>query len=116
MRLHPDNAEMFGQWQYHPVTKMLVERDQCSLLLAGAFENERIIGSRLANFGCPHDIVSMSAQKFRQLGAQTLIQVKLHGKSGRVESLNFRVQNGSAGVIQNRLNIHTRELRVAAQN
>lgn len=116
MRFHPNNTEMFGQWQYHPVAKMLVERDQCPLLLPGAFENERIIGSFLANFGCPHDLVPMSAQKFRQLGAQTLIEVKMHWESGRVKSLNFRVQNGAAGVIQNRLNIHAREFRIAAQN
>ncbi len=116
MRFHPDNAEMFGQRQYHPVAKMSIERDQYPFLLSGALENERIIGSSLADFRGSYNLMPACAQKFRQPGAQTLIEIKTHRESGRIKSLNFRVQDGVAGVIQNRLNIRAREFRVAVQN
>ncbi len=54
---------MFGQRQNNPIAKMPVKRDQCSLLLYGPFENQRVVSPRVAGFGSANNIMPGIAQK-----------------------------------------------------
>ena len=116
MRLHPDDAEMSGQRQDHPVAKMSIKRDERSFLAHGAFQNQRIIRAGLAGFRGTHHVLPASAQQFAEFRSQALVEVKTHVESSRCESSDFRVQNGVPGVIENGLDVGAGQFRVAAQN
>jgi hypothetical protein len=112
---YPNHPEMFGQRKYHPVPKMTIKRDQCSLFLYRTFKNLCVISPRLAGFGCTENIMPGLAQGRCQFGPQHLIEVKAHGGLRRVASGDFRVQNGLPGVLEDRLNVRPRQFRIAAQ-
>ncbi len=116
MRLYPNDAEMFRQRQHHPIAKVFVQCDKNPFFPHSAFEDQRVIRPCLSDFRCANNIMSRRTQPFSQFGPQHLVQVKAHGQSSRVKSGDFRVQNGTAGVIQNRLDIRALQFRVAAQN
>ena len=113
MRFNPNDAGMFGQRQHHPVAKMFIKRDEHSFFPHCAFKNLRVVCPRLSDFRGANNIMSHRAQKFSQLRPQHLIKVNAHGGLSCANGGDFRVQNGTAGVIQSRLNIRARQFRVA---
>jgi hypothetical protein len=65
MRLHPNNSEMFGQWQDNPIAKMSIERDERSLFLHGSPQNKRVVSPGLTGLGRAHDIMPGFPHKLR---------------------------------------------------
>jgi hypothetical protein len=116
MRFDPDDPKVFGQRQHHPVAKMFVEGDKDSFFPRGALKNQGIIRPRLAGFSGTNNIMPGGAQRLRQFRAEHLVEIKAHSGSSRADGGNLRVQNGTAGVIQDRLNVRARQFRVAPQN
>ncbi len=115
MRFHPDDSKMFRQWQHNPIAKMAVKRDQRSFLLHGSFKNQGVVSPPLTSLRRANDIMPGRAQERRQFDPKHLIEVKAHGGLRRVESGDFRVEDGMPGVLQGSLNILPREFRIAAQ-
>ena len=112
---HPNDTVMFRQRQDHPITKMMINRDERSFLLNSPLQNQRVISPCLTSFFRANDIMPSVAQKRGQFDPQHLIQVKAHGGLRDTEGCNLRVQNGMSGVLQGGLNVIPRQFRVAAQ-
>ena len=115
MSFHPNDSEMLGQRQNHPITKVAVQRYQSSLLAHGPLKNQRVVSPSLADLGRADNVMPGVPQKRGQFDPKHLIKIKAHGGSGRVDGGDFRVQNAMSSVFQSRLNIVPVQFRVAAQ-
>ncbi len=62
MCLHPNDAKMFRQRQNHPITKMVIYRDERSSFVNRPLQNLGIISPCLANILRPNNIMPCVAQ------------------------------------------------------
>ncbi len=115
MSLDADYAVVLGQRQYGPVTKVLVQGDEHALVAHGTFENLCVIGSALAHFRGADDIMAAGAQLVGEFRPKHLVEIEAHDGSDRFEDAEFGVEDGLAGVVQHRLNVGARQLRVTVQ-
>ena len=116
VRFDSDHATMLGQGQYHPVAEVFVQRDECSLLAHGAFENQGVVCTRLAGFRSPRHVVPARAQEVGQVRPQHLVEVEAHSGLDRVGNSDLRVEDGLTSIIQGGLNVGARQFRIAAQD
>ena len=115
VRLDPNDTEVLGQWQHHPIAEVAIRRDQSALVRYGAVENERGVGSGLASFRGSQSVMSVISKQWGELRTQALVQVEAHGRSSRSEFGHLGMQNGMTGVHENRSDIRSCQLRIALE-
>jgi len=115
MGLDADYAAMFREREHDPVTKVLVQRDEDSALAHGPVEYQPVVGAGLSNFRGADHVMAVRPQEICKFRPQHLVQVEAHNGSGRFQRTEFSVQHSVTGVIQDRLDVRTLQLGIAAQ-
>ena len=88
----------------------------CALVPNGACQDVRVVGSSLASFQSPEDIMSVGLQPSGKFGSKHLVEIESHSKSGRFQCHNVRMNNGMAGIAQSRLNVLPPQFRIPVQD
>lgn len=70
---------MTAQRQHCPITEVVIQRDEDSIIRYHPSEDFGIVSARLAHILGAHDIVAFSPKQTSEVGTKHLIEVEPHG-------------------------------------